>query len=179
MKIIALGDSCTYGQGVRASEAWPAVLERLTGHDVRNAGVCGDTTRLALERFFRDVAMHRPDIVCLQLGANDANRWGTDFGAERVGIRAYVENMHDLIARAHAIRATVVMLRPHQPKPRMPETTDPNYHVRVTEYALALKDEGWDFCHAAPAVSLLNDGYGVHPDVAMHERYAKLVAEAL
>jgi lysophospholipase L1-like esterase len=178
MKIIAIGDSCTYGQGVRASEAWPAVLERLTGHDVRNAGVCGDTTRLGLERFPRDVQLHRPDAVIVQFGLNDANRWESDLGPERVSDTAYVANIHDLFSRILAIGAIAIVLRPHQP-----DTPDRAYNERVTLYAIMLRDSSTlgvdDFGHCAPLVSVLADGYGVHPDVAMHERYAQLVAEAL
>lgn len=175
MKIVCIGDSCTYGQNVRSSEAWPAVLERLTGHDVRNEGVCGETTRLGLERFPKAVQLHKPDVVCIQYGCNDANRWDSDLGPERVGIDAYVANIADLIARCHAIGATAIVLRPHQP-----ETPDEDYNERVTLYALALKKTvGTALSHCAPVVSLLDDGYGVHPDPAMHKRYARLVAGVL
>lgn len=176
MKVIAIGDSCCYGQGVRSCEAWPAVLEQLTGHDVRNAGVCGDTTRLALERFPNAVALHQPDVVVIQLGLNDANRWQSDHGPERVGINAYVANMHDLVDRVRALNAKPIVLRPHQPN-----TSDTIYNERVTLYSLTLREStlGPEFGLCAPEVSLLNDGYGVHPDVAMHQRYAEKVADAL
>jgi len=181
VKVICLGDSCTYGQNVLASEAWPAVLEALAGHDVRNAGVCGDTTRLALERFPRDVALHKPDAVVLQFGANDANRWSSDLGPERVGISAYVANIHDLVARVRALGAWPVVLRPHQPA-----TASTSYNERVTRYSLALRasaprdsSAGAEYGECAPKVSLLDDGYGVHPDPAMHARYAGLVARVL
>jgi lysophospholipase L1-like esterase len=180
VKVICIGDSCTYGQGVRSSEAWPAVLERLTGHDVRNAGVCGDTTRLGLERFFRDVAMHRPDAVVLQFGHNDANRWGTDFGVERVGLDSFTTNVGELIDRCHAIQAQVIVLRPHEPTRSYGRETDPGYEERVMLYAIALKQTVGDhLSHCAPVDSLLDDGYGVHPDPAMHQRYAGLVARVL
>ena len=186
MKVIAFGDSITYGQNVRSSEAWPAVLERLTGHDVRNEGVCGETTRLGLERFPKAVQLHEPDVVCIQYGCNDANRWASDLGPERVGIDAYVANIADLIARCAAVEAKPIVLRPHQP-----ETPDSEYNERVALYAIALKTKrwdwpfyapalkGWDCCYCAPMVSLLDDGYGVHPDPAMHQRYAGLVARVL
>ncbi len=40
-RIAALGDSLTYGYGVAADEAWPAVLEALTGYEVLNFGRSG------------------------------------------------------------------------------------------------------------------------------------------
>ena len=109
MKIICIGDSITYGQNVRADEAWPAVLARLTGHDVRNAGVCGDTTRLGLERFPKDVQLHNPDVVVIQFGHNDANCWETDNGLPRVSEDAYAANIREMLARAGKVG---LVLRP-------------------------------------------------------------------
>ncbi len=42
-RILAVGDSLTYGEGVAADEAWPAVLARELGAgvEVLNLGVCG------------------------------------------------------------------------------------------------------------------------------------------
>ncbi len=178
MKIICIGDSCTYGQGVRSSEAWPAVLERLTGHDVRNAGVCGDTTRLGLERFPRDVQLHRPDVVVLQFLANDVNCWATDNGQPRISREAYAANLWEMDQRARAAGApTVLILGSCAGEPCQ----------------MAYVERLWEYWHCAkkakfrtalrfidpPRASFLADGYGVHPDPAMHERYAELVAAAL
>lgn len=43
MKLVCLGDSITYGYGVKHSEAWPTIVEKTTGWEVLNAGVNGDT----------------------------------------------------------------------------------------------------------------------------------------
>jgi lysophospholipase L1-like esterase len=167
VKICCIGDSVTFGQNVRASEAWPAVLERLTGHDVRNVGVCGDTTRLGLERFPRDVQLHKPDVVCIQFGANDCNAWDSDNGLPRVSGAAYRANIEEMRQRAITIGARPIVLRPHEAPGK---TLD--YNLRLCAY-----------CHDAaldpPKLSVLDDGYGIHPDPAMHERYAELVASAL
>ena len=40
-EIVALGDSHTYGNCAKMSEAWPKVLERLTGQNVYNLGMGG------------------------------------------------------------------------------------------------------------------------------------------
>lgn len=158
MKIVCLGDSCTYGQNVRADEAWPAVLASLTGHDVRNAGVCGDTTRLGLERWKYAVWLHDPDVVVLQFGHNDANEWD---GTPRVSRRAYMSNIDEMVARARR----AIVLKPHHAPGREYE-----YNERVSDYAASIR--GLD----PPAVTVLDDGYGVHPDQAMHQRYAETVA---
>ena len=78
IRIVAYGDSLTAGYGVALAEAFPAQLERALARqgynvEVLNAGVSGDTTAAALERF--DWAV--PDGVhaaIVELGANDALR---------------------------------------------------------------------------------------------------------
>lgn len=178
LKVVCCGDSVTYGQGVRASEAWPAVLEKLTGHDVRNAGVCGDTTRLGLERFPKDVQLHRPDVVVLQFLANDANAWETDDGEPRVCRDAYAANLWEMDHRARRAGATAVLILGSCAG----EPCEMAYVERLWHY--------WSYARKAkfrtalsfidpPQASLLDDGYGVHPSPAMHKRYAGLVARVL
>jgi acyl-CoA thioesterase I len=78
IRLVAYGDSLTAGYGVALAEAFPAQLERALkakGYNVEviNAGVSGDTTAAALERFEWAV----PDGVhaaIVELGANDALR---------------------------------------------------------------------------------------------------------
>ena len=42
--IICLGDSLTYGYGVRRAQCWTELAAELSGWNVINRGVCGDTT---------------------------------------------------------------------------------------------------------------------------------------
>lgn len=169
MKIVCIGDSVTYGQNVRADEAWPAVLARLTGHDVRNAGVCGDTTRLGLERFPKDVQLHKPDVVCIQFGHNDANCWDTDNGLPRVSADAYAANVLEMTRRADAIGARWLIWPPYA------TALGPEYNARLAGYARRVSVVGLTL----PAVTILEDGYGVHPDPATHHRLAVRAASCL
>jgi acyl-CoA thioesterase I len=79
--ILAFGDSLTAGYGLKAQEAFPAQLEaalRRKGLAVRvhNAGVSGDTTSAARGRLGWVLAglKAKPDLVILELGANDMLR---------------------------------------------------------------------------------------------------------
>jgi acyl-CoA thioesterase-1 len=71
-----LGDSLTSGWRLPEEEAWPAVLARglaEKGRPIRviNAGVSGDTAAKALARL-PAVLEHRPDVLVVALGTNDA-----------------------------------------------------------------------------------------------------------
>lgn len=75
LRIICLGGSSTYGQGVGYEESWPAVLEQRLGElgvpaDVVNAGVPGYGSRQLLLRYRRDIATLKPDFVILYSGWN-------------------------------------------------------------------------------------------------------------
>lgn len=161
MRIACIGDSCTFGQNVRQDQAWPHLLWQMTGHDVRNLGVNGDTTRLGLERWHRDVELVDPDVVVIQFGHNDANEW---HGRPRVFLGEYLTNLDVMVALSpHAI-----LLAPHAPK--MPKTNE--YVDRVRQYANAVMADPLD-------IPILDDGYGVHPDPEGHQMYADYVAAQL
>ncbi|RYD88731.1 MAG: arylesterase, partial [Sphingomonadales bacterium] len=74
--IVMLGDSLTAGYELAEDEALPAVVQRYLasrGINTRivNAGVSGDTTADALNRYDWSVASARPELLVIALGAND------------------------------------------------------------------------------------------------------------
>jgi acyl-CoA thioesterase-1 len=76
--ILAFGDSLTAGFGVDSKESYPARLQRLLNekgyhYKVVNAGVSGDTTAGGAARI-NWVLQHDPEIVIIELGANDGLR---------------------------------------------------------------------------------------------------------
>jgi len=77
-RIVAFGDSLTAGLGVAADETYPAELQRRLDalglrYRVINAGVSGETTAGGLRRV-PWVLRSNPEIVILELGANDGLR---------------------------------------------------------------------------------------------------------
>ena len=69
--LLCLGDSLTFGLGAAAGAAYPKVLEQLTGHVVKNAGINGDTAEGALARLPELLRANSPGLVLVSIGAND------------------------------------------------------------------------------------------------------------
>ncbi|MCZ7583052.1 MAG: GDSL-type esterase/lipase family protein [Deltaproteobacteria bacterium] len=67
-RIVALGDSCVYGVGVRSQEAWPARLQTMLSDapltvEVLNAGVPGYELGQLAWYLQRDLLAYHPDLV--------------------------------------------------------------------------------------------------------------------
>jgi acyl-CoA thioesterase-1 len=108
-EILAFGDSLTAGLGLPADAAFPSRLEarlRAEGTPVHvvNAGNSGDTTTDGLARLDWSLA-DRPDLVILELGANDTLR-----GIEPKLVRA---NLDAMITKIQASGATVLLAGMH------------------------------------------------------------------
>jgi hypothetical protein len=78
VRILAVGDSFTYGHGVQDGETYPAVLGKLLrerGHDVRvlNAGVPGYSTDQEYTYVLRDGLKLAPDLVLLGVHCSDVS----------------------------------------------------------------------------------------------------------
>ncbi|MDX1348275.1 MAG: arylesterase [Thiomicrorhabdus chilensis] len=73
-QILAFGDSLTLGVGVPSAQSYPAILARLSGREVINAGVSGETTAQGLERLPELLERHQPALLILLQGGNDVLR---------------------------------------------------------------------------------------------------------
>ena len=69
--VVAFGNSVTYGTGASPGEDWPSLLGGLTGWNVVNAGVPGDTAEAGKDRIQSVLDMYRPSLVVIELGGND------------------------------------------------------------------------------------------------------------
>lgn len=77
-RIVALGDSCTYGGG-SLTESYPAMLDQLLAersgeglrYEVVNAGISGMNSELALRRLRTKVLPLDPEVVIIYIGWND------------------------------------------------------------------------------------------------------------
>ena len=83
VRILAAGDSCTFGWAVRESQAYPARLERVLDQhagthrfQVINAGVPGYTSYQGLVYLRERGLALRPKLVLIDYGFNDTSRTG-------------------------------------------------------------------------------------------------------
>ena len=109
--ILDFGDSLTAGYGLAPEQAFPARLEtalRGQGIEARvvNGGVSGDTTAGGLARLDWALA-DKPDLVILELGANDALR-----GIDPATVRDNLDKMIGKIEANGAKMLLVGMLAP-------------------------------------------------------------------
>ncbi len=81
-KIVCLGDSLTYGFGVKHNDTWIALATGRLGCEIVNAGINGDTTGGMLARLRGDVFDAGADVVVITGGANDIVTSGTAHAAQ-------------------------------------------------------------------------------------------------
>lgn len=100
--ILAFGDSLTHGTGARMDESYPAVLEKLSGHKVINAGIPGEESEQGLQRLPGLLEKHQPALLILCHGGNDILR--------KKDLKKMESNLREMIRRAQAQNIPVVML---------------------------------------------------------------------
>lgn len=69
--ILAFGDSLTAGNGTRKHKSYPAILQKLSGYHVINAGISGEISATGLKRLPSLLNKHRPALVIICHGGND------------------------------------------------------------------------------------------------------------
>lgn len=108
-RVLALGDSLTAGNGATQAEAWPAVLGELTGWQVDNEGVSGDTSVGALQRLGPLLAANRYDAVLVGIGGNDMLR--------RLPAQTTQDNVAAILRQARVHTSHVGLIATPAPEP--------------------------------------------------------------
>jgi acyl-CoA thioesterase-1 len=159
-KILVLGDSLTAGLGLPRSLSFPARLEaelRADGFavEVIDAGVSGDTTAGGLTRIDWLLA-DPPDLVIVELGANDALR-----GLDPARTRA---NLDAILTRIRARGCGVLLAGMRAPRNFGPDYTrlfDEIYPALARRHGIPLYPFFLDGVAMDPA---LNQADGLHPN---------------
>lgn len=116
--VVCFGDSLTAGFGAPAGASYPDALRRMLAAGgshaaIANQGVSGDTTKDGLARIGAVLRLH-PDIVVVELGAND--------GLRGFPVPEIERNLDAILARLQAAHVQVLLLGM-----RLPPNLGPDY----------------------------------------------------
>lgn len=174
-RIVAFGDSLTAGFGVPADESYPALLQRKLDdlkyrYRVINAGVSGDTTAGGLRRVSW-ILNNKPDLVILELGAND--------GLRGLDIEQTKNNLRQIIERLRTAGATVILAGMKLPPNYGQDYTtrfEAIYRALAQEFGLSLIPF---FLEGVGGASSLNQADGIHPTKEGYRIIVEQVLKAL
>ncbi len=119
--IVVLGDSISAAYGIEVGQGWVALVqdklqEKHKDYIVENESISGDTSAGGLARVDSVLVRHRPDIVIIELGAND--------GLRGLSPAILKSNLAEIIGRIKKSGAKVLLLSMRIP---------PNYGKRYTD----------------------------------------------
>jgi acyl-CoA thioesterase I len=174
--VLVMGDSLSAAYGLRADEGWVALTaERIAkqkpGWRVVNASISGETTAGGAARIVDALVRHRPSVVVIELGANDALRG--------LPLRQTRRNLARMIGASKGIGAEVLLLGMRIP---------PNYGAAYTaEFERGYRDLAKRFDTALvpfllEPVALQRDSFqpdNLHPTSAVQPRIRDHVWPAL
>jgi acyl-CoA thioesterase I len=106
-RILVVGDSLSAEYGLKRGSGWVALLEQRLAQDkskaqVINASISGDTTSGGRSRLPALLAQHRPTLVIIELGGNDALRG--------LPLNMTQDNLNAMTQAAQATGAKVLLL---------------------------------------------------------------------
>ena len=119
--VLVLGDSLSAEYGLNRGTGWVALLEKKLKAEkldaaIVNASISGETTSGGRARLPALLTQHKPDIVVIELGANDGLRGQPVAAAEA--------NLRNMVTLAQKSKAKVVLVGMRMP---------PNYGRAYTE----------------------------------------------
>ncbi|MES2319672.1 MAG: arylesterase [Pseudomonadota bacterium] len=155
--VLVLGDSLSAEYGLTRGSGWVALLEKKLKAEkidaaVINASISGETTSGGRSRMPALLAQHKPDLVVIELGANDGLR-GQPVAAAEANLRSMIE-----LANKSKARVLLVGMR-------MP----PNYGREYTERFFGMY-KGLSTRYKAPLVPFMLEGVADKPALFQGDR---------
>lgn len=146
LDVVCFGDSIT-----ARKEGYPSPIlthkltSKLKNYRFINAGISGNTTAQAMERFEKDVLVKKPDIVTILFGANDSSIH------KFVELDAFKQNIKEFTKRIGAEKTILITPAP------VDEALQPNRsNERLKQYAQAVKEVAAETgCHMIDFFSVL------------------------
>lgn len=163
--VVAFGDSITFGTGAEALESYPAVLEKIIGRRVVNAGVPGEVTAEGLSRLAKVLDQEKPVIIIICHGGNDHIR--------RLNRKQVADNIRAMVSlsRQKGVAAVLIAV----PSLGLSVTPAPLYRDIAKELNVPLEEKTLSSILADN--SLKSDL--IHPNAAGYRRLAESVAGLL
>ncbi len=136
--VLVLGDSLSAAYGIEPEQGWVALVASRVqaehaGWQVVNASVSGETTAGGASRIAGELARHRPEVVVIELGANDGLR-GLPLDQARA-------NLDRMILAAKASGARVLLLGMRLPPnfgPQYTQQFEQNFLTLASQHEVAL-----------------------------------------
>ncbi|PWB49081.1 MAG: arylesterase [Nitrosomonadales bacterium] len=124
--ILVFGDSLSANYGIASEAGWVSLLQQRLDrkpHDYRvvNASISGETTAGGISRIHAALDTHQPDIVIIELGAND--------GLRGLSLEATRNNLDGIMLACRTRQARILLIGMRLP---------PNYGAAYTEGFAAL-----------------------------------------
>jgi len=161
--VLVVGDSLSAEYGLARGSGWVALLEQRLKREnidarIVNASISGETTSGGRTRLPALLQQHRPDVVVLELGAND--------GLRGLPVPAATDNLRTMIQLAQQNRAKVLLVGMRMP---------PNYGRAYTErFAGMYKDLAGTY--KVPLVPFMLEGVAQDPANFQADRMHPLAA---
>ncbi|WP_044555683.1 arylesterase [Shewanella piezotolerans] len=154
--IVAFGDSLTAGVGASAGSDYPTQLANLSGFNIINAGISGETTKEGLKRLSSVLAKHGPELLILLEGGNDFLR-NRPLAETKANLAAMIE-----LAQSQGVTVLLIAV----PQKSLFLTASPIYAELAQEYQLVILEETLSDLLASPskksdAIHLNDAGYQV------------------
>ncbi len=163
--IVAFGDSLTFGTGAEQGESYPAVLEKMIGRHVVNAGVPGEVTADGLARLPAILEREKPALLLLCHGGNDQLR--------RLNHEQIANNIREMILLAQKKEIAVVLIA--VPAPGLSLSPPSMYREIAKELSIPIEEETLS---TVLADSSLKSDY-IHPNAAGYRRLAESIVNLL
>lgn len=162
-KILIYGDSLSAAYKIPRESGWVALLQkRLESQayaaEVVNVSVTGETSAGGVRRITQTLKLHRPDVVVLELGAND--------GLRHLPIEDTRNNLASIIYASQTQGARVVLAGMKMPlnlAPSYRQAFEQMYFSLVKEFGLSYIPFFLEGVAGNPA---LNQEDGLHPTAA-------------
>ncbi len=126
-----MGDSLSAGYGIEQSKAWPNLLAQKLQqegyrYEVHNASISGETTSGGRTRLAEALQRTQPQIVIVELGAND--------GLRGLSLKAMRDNLDAMISASKGADAKVLLVGMRMP-PNLGQAYTDKFQATFAELA--------------------------------------------